>query len=113
MHYRIPTLYFSILIVVASLSQAGSAAAFGRGDLLRLRWDGFQQCKALEGTSSWHAVASGLLNDGGSGNGGSSAHFRLRTCFERQNDCERFINRIHHHIEGIDELWQARCYNRN
>ena len=113
MHYRKFITLLPVVTLAINLYQASYASAADRGELIRLRWEGFEQCKALEGTSSWHAVATGLLDDGGGGLGGSSQHFRLRYCFEQQNDCQDFVSSIRHHVEGIDELWQARCYARS
>ena len=106
MYYRPITVFLSALCLISGLFQITDVNAAQRGELLRLRWEGYHKCKELEGTPSWHAVATGLLNDDTI----ASGHFRLRTCFVKQAACEQFISRIRHHIQGIDQLWQAKCY---
>ncbi len=92
-------------------SNAALAVAPGAA-VSQLNWHGFQKCKAL-GRSGWTASARGLLGDGGGGYySGGFRQFQVRTCFETRSACNRFIQRIHHEVPQIEQLFHATCTSR-
>ncbi len=83
-------------------AQAGESLS---AEVNRINYDGFHRCKELR-NRGYKASASGTSIDGvGYGN----ASFRVSTCFKSRARCQRFIDRIYHHISSIDRLHHARC----
>ena len=102
------TMVASPILMVASTSQAAVA---GRGSITKINGEGFRKCKAFDesGTQAWTAKAKGRLEED---SGGFLDIFNIKTCFATKSECNRFIDRIHHHVLGIEELRYARCTER-
>lgn len=98
----------SPILTAASISQAAVA---GRGSITKINGEGFRKCKAFDksGAQAWTANAKGRLEED---SGGFLDIFNIKTCFATKSECSRFIDRIHHHVLGIEELRYARCTER-
>ncbi len=99
-------------IVATPILSAANAAIPGRGAIVKINGEGSRKCKAFDasGTKAWTANAKGRLEEG---SGGFLDIFNIKTCFATKAECNRFIDRIHHHILAIEELRFARCKVRN
>lgn len=103
-------------LALAPALSTGSAHAvsanFTEAAIQKINWDGFQTCKAL-GRSGYTAVARGNHSAGGGGNfrGGYNS-FQIRTCFETANQCNRFLDRIHHKVANIENFHYIGCKAR-
>ncbi len=106
----------TIAIVASAPFAASLQSAQARDDIFaetnRINYNGFQKCQEL-GNTGYKASAAGYSLDGGGGiRSGSGVGFRINTCFETKAQCERFIDRIHHHVTTIQRLYHAGCFAR-
>ncbi|MEM9333183.1 MAG: hypothetical protein AAGA53_17810 [Pseudomonadota bacterium] len=95
------------LPVVETITPAGAAVP-GRGPVVRINGEGKRICDAFadRGTPYWSAKVRGRLEDD---SGGFTDRFQIRTCFESRAKCDHFLNRIHHTILSIEEIYFIRC----
>ena len=107
------SLAVSVMMASPILTAVSSAHAAvpGRGSITKINGEGFRKCKAFDssGAQAWTANAKGRLEED---SGGFLDIFNIKTCFATKSECNRFINRIHHHVLGIEELRYARCTAR-
>ena len=113
------TLFKFMAVGALALGPALSAGAahaispnYTEAAISKLNWDGFKTCKAL-GDSGYTAITRGTHSAGSSGpEGRGDSRFDIRTCFKTASACERHVNRIHHKVGNIEQLWLNRCYPR-
>ena len=96
---------------MAFLTLAGSVNAqtvAGRGPILQTNAEGRIVCRELAsyGQPYWEAKVRGRTNHDYAG---LSNRFVVKTCFESRGACSGFIDRIHHRIMGIEQIYYARC----
>ena len=112
---RLPALALGVTLALAPVFTAlPTAEAADRGVIVRTNSQGFKICRDLkqDGSAYWRASASGILEDGGGDRTGSGRSFSISTCFVSQTECQRWVDRIHHLVAGIDELRHAGCSAR-
>lgn len=113
--FRLPALALGAALALAPVFVAlPTAEAANRGVIVRTNSQGFQICRNLkqDGSAYWRASASGILEDGGGRHSGSGRSFNISTCFVSRAECQRWVDRIHHLVAGIDELRHAGCSAR-
>jgi len=98
--------------MIASGTAHATAPNFPSAAVLKINSDGFRACKALGG-NGYTATARGVLGDGGGGDRSSGFRaFQIRTCFESRAQCVRFVDRIHHRVSQIEQLYHIGCKSR-
>ena len=97
-----------IALPVFETVQPANAAVAGRGPIVRINFEGKKICDALAGGGGpyWSAKVRGRLQED---SGGFTDRFQVRTCFTTRAACNHFLDRIHHTILGIEEIYYIRC----
>ncbi|MEM7216405.1 MAG: hypothetical protein AAF423_12760 [Pseudomonadota bacterium] len=92
---------------IETINPAGAAVP-GRGPVVRINGEGKRICDAFasKGGNYWSAKVRGRLDDD---SGGFTDRFQVRTCFATKAECNHFLNRIHHTILSIEEIYLIRC----
>ncbi|MGI9351750.1 MAG: hypothetical protein ACR2O3_09325 [Rhizobiaceae bacterium] len=110
MQKLLPILAIGTLVALPVLEtvQPAGAAVAGRGPVVRINGEGKRICDALanSGGPYWSAKVRGRLQED---SGGFTDRFQVRTCFSTRAECNHFLNRIHHTILGIEEIYYMRC----
>ena len=101
----------TLALPVSITPSTSEAAVAGRGSITKINGEGFRKCKAFDesGAKAWTANAKGRLEED---SGGFLDIFNIKTCFATRAECEKFIDRIHHHVLGIEELRFTSCKAR-
>jgi len=109
MRRKIPNLLAAALFSTAMLAATSpQAAVAGYGSVVRINGDGKRICDTFEsrGEAYWAAKVRGRMEDD---SGGFTDRFTVRTCFANLSQCKNFINRIHHHIFPIEQIYYSAC----
>ena len=98
------------ILTTINTSQATTVA--GPGPIIKINSDGFKKCRAFDanGTKSWTAKIRGRLVDN---SGTFQDKLNIKTCFTTKAACDKFVNRIHNLVLGIEEIRYTRCSIRN
>lgn len=103
------------LAPLASTATSAHAVApnFPTAAVMHINAEGFRICKAM-GDRGHTAIIRGLLGDGGGSIRGGAVHsrFNIRTCFETRAECNHFLDRIHHRVSQIEQIYISRCRAR-
>lgn len=94
--------------MVASFQIASAQTVAGRGPILQINHEGKHACRSFASTGQpyWEAKIRGRTDHDYAA---SSNRFVVRTCFSTRSQCVRFIDRIHHRIMGIEQIYYSRC----
>ena len=97
---------FLPLLVMAETTTAQTVA--GRGPILQINAEGRVACRQLTsaGGPYWEGKIQGRTDHDYSH---TSNRFIVRNCFKTRSECARFIDRIHHRIMGIEQVYYSRC----
>jgi len=84
------------------------SAEAGYGGVLRINAEGKRLCKQYEasGGTYWSGKVRGRFEDGF---GGFTDRFTVRTCFTSSAACQTFLNRIHHKVFPVEQIYFSRC----
>lgn len=103
------------ILPVSFASTATQAAIQGspRAVVMKLNGEGFRTCRQLN-SAGYTALVQGEFVDGSGGGLYSEGfkRFRVRTCFETQKKCKRFVNRIENIVPGVDSIYLRSCKAR-
>jgi hypothetical protein len=105
---KLPTsIGFAALLAIATVAvnptiETAQAGAYGE----RSR---HQNCVQLRqsGKLRWHAIASGIIDDGGGRNGYSGFH--TKSCHTSEQSCQRWVSNIYNEIRNVDSVRTAYC----
>ena len=107
LHKLTKTIAIASFLAASQASFLQTSAMAGNQAIPKINHHGFQICKELayNGVPHWSAKVHGRLNE----YSGHSDQFRVKTCFTSPGACAHFLNRIHHNINNIEQVYSARC----